>query len=189
MGPEESARSNYESAHAELISHFQLRDSVLLTYITATGTIFGISLGTSAKSEILLAIPYFSLGCSILVSQHNLLIGSLLDFMTEEIAPFLQHIKSNECAPFYVTSKSYKRNAMRALRLRFLGHSILMLLPCLIALSFNFKYSIGHSMLMGFIWWGSLICTIVAFCFLYSVQLLRTKHHREKQAVLKKQNP
>ena len=50
MSSGETARSNYNAAHTELLSHFKLRDNILLAYIAATGTILSIALGTSTNS-------------------------------------------------------------------------------------------------------------------------------------------
>ena len=98
MSGGETARKNYEMAQQEIQEHLQLRDNVLLVYLGAIGTIFGVALGTNADMKILLVIPYLALGSSVIVSQHNALVGSVESYIVSELEPFLKKI--GEHAPY-----------------------------------------------------------------------------------------
>ena len=176
MSSTEIIRGNYNAAYTELLSHFTLRDNILLAYIAATGTILSIALATSANSQILLSIPYLALGSSILVSQHNLLIGTLLDYMSEEVEPFLKNLNPPENAPQYTTSASYKRGAIMALNLRVWGHLSIIIIPCLISLYFNWHLATNPLSLLGSIWWFSVLVIAFAIVLMVNIHRSRIKH-------------
>src|SRR5262245_43565578 len=106
MNAEETARKYYESARQELIQRIQLRDNVVLAFLVAIATIFGISLGTSTRSEILLIVPYLALGATVLVVQHHAVIGAIGDFLCRELEPFF--IKMGHDAPQWDSSQAIK---------------------------------------------------------------------------------
>ena len=174
MGVIDTLRTNSEAANNEIIIHFELRDRVLLGFIAAVGTLISIAL-SRAHNEILFSIPYLALGCSILVSQHNLLIGTLLDYVSNEVGPFIKQNLSEEYAPQYQTSKAYKRDAVKALKFRLYGHSIIITGPCLLALVLNINYTLNPISAYGLIWWTSLICSIGAGCLIIGGHIKRIR--------------
>ena len=85
----ETAKKFYESARQELINRLQLRDNALFVFIGATGTVLGVALGTTAKHEVLLIIPFLSLALGFIVLQHHEVIGALGRYCKAEIGQVL----------------------------------------------------------------------------------------------------
>ena len=178
MDEKEIAIKNYEIVSQQLNTRARLRDNALLTYLTTSITIFGIVLGTSTKglevdpsakaypnAEVLLVIPYLALGISIIISHHNLLIGSFLDFLKK-----YESIK--EVSKFYGSSHFDDYNSA-ALLLRTGGHIVIILMPCILALIINGKSLHTSSPPIVFIWWSASICTVIAagiLIWLFSVR-------------------
>lgn len=172
MSQAETARTNYDAARAELLTRVRLRDQVLLIYLGFVGAVFGLSLGASGTDNaILLTLPFLSLGCSILVSQHNAVIGALIKFNTEHISIFLTSI--NEGAPEFTNSPAFKNHSLRSNVLRSWGHMIILLVPCVISLSYNIRHAIGSPFPTGPAWWFALVCTIGTVWIIQYVHELR----------------
>lgn len=164
MSSGETARQHYISARNELVERIRLRDSVLLVYLAIIGTLFGIALGNSSRVEILLTIPIIACGCSILVSQHNLVIGALLGFITNDLKPFMKSI--SEAAPEFGSSKTFYEHSCRSNRLRTVSHAIIMIVPCVVALYYNRQHAFNSSFPLGQVWWISFGCMVVAIAFI-----------------------
>ncbi len=183
MSKADTARTNYQAAHTELLWRFSERHRVILVYLGATATIFGVALGTGAaaegvtsRAEILFVIPYLALGGSLLVSQHNILISALLDFCAKEIGPFLEQEEAE--APQFASSKAFRAQARLTLWLRFFGHLLIIGVPCVVALLFNLEYAIWIWPLaalgpLDWLWWLSLLSSMVAVGVLVAVHMRR----------------
>ena len=109
-----------------------------MVFLAAVGTLFGIAFGTSAKPEILLVVPYLTLGAAVVISQHHEVIGSLGSFLHNELHPFLETI--DEVAPEWDTSQALKEYLTTSIRMRTLGHGILLVVPSLAALGLNWHH-------------------------------------------------
>ncbi len=175
MSIADTARKNYEMARIELVERIRLRDNVLLVYLAVVGTVFTIALGATAKPEILLTIPYLAMGCSILVSQHNSVIGTLLAFCTRELKPILQNLHPSEYAPEFGSSKSFKEHSMRSNIFRTTGHAVIVIVPCIVALSYNWQRGFKSPFPVRIVWWFALVCTIFSIFVIRYVHGLRTK--------------
>jgi hypothetical protein len=173
MSSGDSARTFYESARQELIQRIQLRDNVLLVYLGAIGTIFSVSLGTTVKPEILLVIPYLALGASVIVSQHNAVIGSLGIFLVFEIGPFLQKLK--EGAPQWDNSASLHEYSTRAIWMRSFGHFLLIIVPPVAALSINWQSGFYGSFPENPIWWVGVLSTVASIYIIIEAHYWRKK--------------
>ncbi len=155
----DTARGNYNAARTELVERVRLRDHVLLAYLTIVGTILAISFGQHRKSEILLAVPFVAMGASILVSQHNNVIGALLLYLSKDLKPFL--ISKSEYAPQFGCSKSFRKHSKRSNRYRSIGHAVVIFFPALFALICNIKYATRLSFALTSAWYFGLLCVII----------------------------
>lgn len=168
----DTARKSYEAARSELVARLKLRDQVLLIYLAVVGTIFGIALANMERVEILLIIPFISLGCTILVSQHNLVIGTLIEFIGNQIKPELLGLSPPEYATFFVCSKVYEHHCTRSNRFRLWGHGIIIIIPNLAGLGYNINHAIKSPFPMGTLWWFGLVLMIISlWIILYTHQL------------------
>ncbi|WP_115863099.1 hypothetical protein [Halorussus litoreus] len=168
MSRGDSARTYYESARRELIQRIRLRDNVLLFYLGGVGTIAGVALGSSgAGKEIMLVLPFLALGVATIVSQHNALIGSLGHFCVHEIEPFLQNLHEPEDAPQWDSSVALEEYKEQAIRLRSLGHTVMILAPALAGLAINYQHVVGSALLLGLLWWVGFLCVTLATLIIY----------------------
>lgn len=156
-----AALTHYKAARDELITRVRLRDQVLLIYLGFTGAVTGIGLAESESTEIFLALPFLGLGCAILVSQHNSVIGALISYCTGDLKPFL--VKKNEYAPEFVSSRTFKGHSQMSNRLRSIGHAIILLFPPIIGLGISFDHALNSPFPFGPTWWFGVICIAVAF--------------------------
>ena len=177
MSKGNTARTNYVVARTELVERIRLREQVLLVYLAVIGTIFGIALENFEKNTILLIIPFIAFGCSILVSQHNSVIGTLLHFCSHEIKPFLESI--DEYAPQFGVSMAFKEHSKRSNYLRSFGHAIIIIIPCFVALIYNIHHAISPLFSGGFAWWFALICTVFSIGIIHYVHKLRSNVYKE----------
>ena len=96
MSMADTARQSYDAARQEMLIRMRLRDQALLVYLAIIGAMLGVSFGPKGSSDILLTIPFISLGVAILVSQHNILLAHLSQFCAEEIPKFLSTMASTD---------------------------------------------------------------------------------------------
>lgn len=174
-----------ESTHQQTIARLKMRDNILLVYLAATASIFGISLGAEKISEITLIIPYLALGVAILYSHHNLFIGAALDYSSKELKKFIRNKFPNESIPSYHTSHSFRKFYSPAMWLMAIGSFILIIVPCIITLVFNFHYILsGESIALNIIWFLSFMCTIISTIILSFAHRLRMSTIKNGQFLL-----
>jgi hypothetical protein len=140
------------------MNRIKMRENVLLLFLAAVGATLGISFGTPAKPELLLIVPYLGLGCATLISHHNLMISVLIGFIQAESYASLASLSPPEAASHYHDSHLYHRKARLSLLVVTLGYSLVLLLPCLVALYFSRKAVVGSS--LAWVWWVAVGCSI-----------------------------
>lgn len=182
----ETARKNFEIAHQQVSVRARLRDNALLVYLTITATVFGIVLKTDENVEILLIIPYLALGISIIVSHHNLIIGTLFDFLKEIRFFLISYNLPGQEVPQYDCSESYENYRFVSLVLRTVGHSIIILMPCIVALILNWKDDFNSLNSVTPAWWFSALCTGVAILGFISIHFLRSSKSNELLSKIEK---
>jgi hypothetical protein len=171
--PVETALAMYASARSELIERIRLRDQVLLLFIGAAAALFGTSLSGNGRPEILLALPFVSLGASLLVCQHNDIIGSLSRFCALEIGP---HLLSLRCdAPQWDNSEALRDYRTSAVNLRTFGHLLILVTPAAVGLVTNYQLALAPKYPYGHIWWASLIFTLASVAVLILTHRWRQK--------------
>jgi len=91
MKSSELAKLSYEVAHSEFNNRIRQRDTILLVYLAASGTVFGVALGTPKPFTVLLIVPVLALGCAILVYHHSLILGTLFEYCYFELHVHASH--------------------------------------------------------------------------------------------------
>ena len=183
----EIVKSNHLNVYNQLIARVKMRDNILIVYLAAIGAIFGVALGSNTKSpEILLIIPFLALGTTILFSHHNVLIGSILNFFSNEMDVFYKENFKDQYIPQYETSNSFKRVFESALYLTTWGSFIVTLVPCVISLAFNWKHALGSSQAMQIAWWvavSSVVVVIVIMIYVHKLRTIFSKNYKEKSVI------
>jgi hypothetical protein len=175
MSAGESSRHSYDAARNEILLRMRLRDQVLLVYLMIVGAILGVSLRESGNEDILLSIPFIALGASILVSQHNVLMAILGQFCAEELELFFKKLDPSEYAPHWDNSKTYKAYAMPSTIFRLLSHSLIIMVPAILALGINFKHAFSSPFPQGPLWWFG------ALCFVGVILVIMYAHSKRKE--------
>lgn len=168
--------AHYEAARDEVIIRIRLRDHVLLVYLAAVGAFFGVALGApNAKPELVLAIPFIALGAITLVSQHNAVIGALLSFSNKELKPSLKNMGAY--APQWESSNALRDYYKSSLRLRYVGHTVIILVPCAGALIFNINHILSPFP-EGVVWWFGLISGLISLWLIARVNQARMDYYQ-----------
>jgi hypothetical protein len=173
MSKGETARTNYQTARAEITARIHARDQALVLYLTAIGTIFTLAIGTQVSSDVLLIVPYLALGASTIISQHNSVIGAIADFLVKDIGGFLTEI--DEYAPQWESSNALFGYHVTMVWLRTVGHLMLLLTPSIAALIMSGDQANSE---YWFIWWIGAISAGLSGVFVLLSHFLRRKIHR-----------
>jgi hypothetical protein len=172
----DTARVSYESSRNEILERIRLRDNALLTFLGATGLVFGVASGSPPRPQFLLILPYLSLAAALFVTQHDRTIGCICAFITQELDPFLREHSEN--APMWEACDFLRRYSSTAMNLRSVSHSILILMPAGLALVWSRSAAAMTGRLL-FVWWFAIIVTVISTTFLVSTYLERLKYYRE----------
>ncbi len=176
MSAADTARSYYTSARTELIERMRLRDNAFVFYLAAVGTVFGVGLGATNKPELLMLVPFFSLGAATIISQHFAVMGALASYCVFEVGAFLHQVTPSEGAPQWDDSAALGQYRHEAIRLRTWGHSLLIILPAIIALYLNVRHGFtSPTFPLGILWWLCLVSTFATAYIIYRAHACRTK--------------
>jgi hypothetical protein len=167
MSIADTARGNYNSARTEIIERIRLRDNVLLVYLALVGTVFGVAFGTNIQIEVLLALPFVALGTTVLICQHNCVIGSLADFCVNELIPVLKSESPPEYTVQWDNSNALHKYSTQAINLRSFGHLLLILIPCINALVMNWKHIFSSTFQLVVVWWLGSACVVFILWFVW----------------------
>lgn len=152
----------YQTACQHFLSRLQMRDNVTLLYLTGVGTVLGFTFGSQmAQKELLLVLPYMALACAPLMVHHNVMLGSLLRYLSKEIPAAISDMTT---PPPYEASQSLQGKFALALRLRTFGQLIIFLLPSAFALIANWSLALSGPIMHILAYWSA-----VASCLLTSV--------------------
>ena len=173
MSAGDTARSAYESARTELITRLRLRDNALLFYLAIVGTLFGLGIGTKAKPEILLVIPFIAVGAGIIVAQHHEVIGALGHFLAHELHDFLTQLSPSEESPQWDKSFSLEQHVNKSMFYRVWGQLILLIIPCIASLGLNYHHAFKFEFPYGPLWWFSAFCSILTTYIIIHAHKLR----------------
>ena len=162
MKTDDTSRAYYNSARTELIERIKLRDQIFVFYLAGVVAIFGLALGASNHSDILLCVPFIGLGASIIISQHFAVIGALAAYCVLEVGPFLRSGSSAEDAPQWDASEALRAYHDAAIAMRTWGHVLLILLPSACALGFTWRHGIFSPFPLGTLWWVGMGCVLIS---------------------------
>jgi hypothetical protein len=177
MSAGDSARTHHDTARSEIIKRLELRDNVLVIYLGAIGALFGVAFGTSVNKEVLLVVPYLTLGAATIISQHQEVIGSLGRFLYLELQPFMESI--GEAAPQWDASKSLLDYLPQAIWLRTIGHLLLIITPAITALYINWRHGFYSAFPESSVWWFGFVFVLLAISVIVKSHHRRRKIHRE----------
>jgi FtsH-binding integral membrane protein len=166
----------YESARQELISRLQLRDNALFVFLATTGTIFGVAVGSTARLEILLIIPFLSLSLGFVVLQHHEVIGALGFFCERELGGFYQR-KGIHKVLQWDSSTTLVRFHGRLVGARSPAHAAILLSPGYWAVAVNWKHLIPTHWREGFFWAAvfGLCCEIILTVWIWRAHRFRSQ--------------
>ena len=112
------------------------------------------------SKEFALVIPFLGLGCSILVSQHNSVIGALIRYTNTDL---YNHLFSSAVKiPEFVNSTSFRYHSPSSNFLRSFGHAVIILIPEILGLSINYNHAIFSPFPLGPAWWFGAVCVIAS---------------------------
>ncbi len=183
MNKLEIVKFYYQGARSELIARLQIRDNVLLLYLGAMGTLFGIAIGTAISMNVLLVIPFIALGASIIVSQHNIIIGTIATYCADEMQESLDELAPKDCPVQWELSASLHEYHRKSISLRSWGHFILILIPALAALAMNWRHAIFSPFPEGIMWWFGALCTILSGWIIAITHLWRARLYDKRNWV------
>lgn len=125
------------AAKSEIIARIRVRDTLLATYAAAVFTAMAAILGAQQLGEhFLYGLPYLCFAFSILISYHHAGIGALGTHCAIDLLPILEvegHVLGYEHSRVFRLHHS-KHNSRRVI-----AHSMILLLPAVIAMVINFK--------------------------------------------------
>lgn len=173
MDAKEIAKMSYESASQHFISRYQLRDNILLFFLAAVGTIFGISFGGINMVKVLFTIPFLSLGCSLLIVHHNLMLGALFLFLSDEICLNFEIDKTK--IPQFENSNSLKKYFGFALLMRSFSQLLILFLPSIFALVMNYNSLYSDKKIDLLIWYFSFLCLLIGIALILIVHFKQRK--------------
>lgn len=172
MEETELAVRYYEAALEHAVQRTQFRDMVLLVYFTAMSAVFGTALSTTKiDPAVLMVIPFLSLGCSILVSYHNLILGQLVEYTKFLLNEYLTVGESKLVA--FETSRYFDTGVVPAARIRTIGYVILIILPSLLALLFNLAL-LAQGVLLSLLWLGGGAALLIS---ILTILFIDIRHH------------
>lgn len=165
----------YDSARQELIERIRLRDNSLFVYLGAVGALFGAVLAKAISYELLLVVPYLTLGAAFLISQHHEVIGGLESYLVQELEPYLMDVNEDEKIPQWNNSASLQAYYSQAMLSRLIAHSILLLAPSFAALALNF--SVISTFPQNAFWGYGCLCFIISLHAIIKAHKWRVKNY------------
>ena len=96
----------YQNARDELNSRIGHRDNVLLLFLGTWAAIFGIAFGNISRPVILFAVAPLGLGASLIIAQHNDLIGAIAEYCGIEVSKQAKRIIGDGCPYPWDTSSA-----------------------------------------------------------------------------------
>ena len=168
----------YNTARQEILTRIKLRDNTLLFFIGVSSTIFAIPLVFESKSNLLLAIPYLSLGISLIVAQHNDIIGSLAAYLNKEFTKVKKKVGVSHWDDSVCLHDFHKH----AMLYRSFGHLTILLLPTGISLYQN-KSMVSGTNGEKLMFWGSVLSAFIVISLSVSSYITRRRLIKSKRKV------
>ena len=166
--------SNIQDARNNILERVKQREISLIFYLGAVSTIVGVAFNNETSNEnILLLIPFLSLGITLLISFHNSMMNSLSEYIVNELEPEIR--KLGVKTSIWDTSKAMSYVTKRASRFRVSGFLFLILFPPIFSLIMNFSYINVWQILS--LWIIGIFCVIISSVIYISTVNKRWKFH------------
>lgn len=172
-----TATNYYRAVREELIERVKLRDQVLLVYLGFVGAVLGTSLTKDSWREIGLILPFLGLGCAILVSQHNAVIGAIIRFINEDLKKNLKDVGID--VPEFVSSNSFRGHSRYSNFSRSFGHAVVIMIPEVAGLGINFRHALSSPFPMGPAWWFGLAFALCSAFVIYESHRGRSRVYND----------
>lgn len=176
MDRQEYALKLYESASAHFLVRVRQRDAVLLFFVAAVGSIFGLTSeqGLLGK-EVLLAIPYVGCVCGVMMAYHSMFIEAIMKYLHDELFPQM------DGAGVFEASRTFASTGMWAVLLRSTAYVMLLLLPISSAL-WETRGPVDAGLWITALVMGSVGVTAVLFADLTHIVRVRRRSRRTRAA-------
>lgn len=178
MSQADTARIFYTSARTELVERMRLRDNTLVFYLAAVGAIFGVALGPAKNPDLLMLLPFLSLGAGIVISQHFALMGSLAAYCALEIGPFLRDLSPAEDAPQWDDSAGLREFQRAAIHMRSVSHVVLIVLPAVVALFVTWGRWLPNNWYLAVVWWAGIAASIWTLVVVWTAHRFRRRLYK-----------
>ena len=165
MEPVVLAKSYYELSRNEINLNIKLRDQTLFVYLGAMGVIFGMGLGNEGNLNILLLMPYIAAGVSIIVYLHDHIMGSITAYTMNTLDNFLTTGRTK--VPQWDNSEEFEEYRKKLYPWRFVGQTLIIGIPAIVALYVNRIEISGSFNLIQFLWWFGILLTVFSLSILF----------------------
>jgi len=95
MSNPETARCFYTAMRAEVNQHLNIVNQVYTLYLAGTSALFAGSMNKDGNYNLLLLIPFLSLGAANMLVSHERAIGSIAAYCARELDKFLSEEKDS----------------------------------------------------------------------------------------------
>lgn len=91
MSTQETARCFYTAMRAEINQHLNIVNQVYTLYLAGASALFAGSMNKDGNQNLLLLIPFLSLGAANMLASHERAIGSIAAYCARELDKFLSN--------------------------------------------------------------------------------------------------
>lgn len=136
--------THYKAIRDEAVSRLLARDRLLVLYLAAVGTLFGIAFGKDGTKGIVVIVPFIAFGIALMLRDHELVLLRLGRWIRSEYEPYVQHYVKGELKqdtavavqklrlPLWDTSPILKEYGETEIGPRYMGYALLLGLPSVI---------------------------------------------------------
>ena len=166
----------------EILLRMRLRDQMLVAYLVVVGAILSVSIGHNDNKEILLSIPFLALGSALIVSQHTVLAVYLGEFLSTELDECFKSSDVDEDIPRWDNSATFGRFRDKSNLYRLFAHTLMLLVPCIIALSKNIEHALVYPFpFETLLWWFGFFCLLCTAIIIFTVWLERLNSYIKRR--------
>jgi hypothetical protein len=127
----------YECTKSEYIEHIKIRNGSLVAYLGIVGVLMsGVLSMQNPKFEILLSLPFISLGIAFIIGQHNMAISSISKYCANDL--------NDKKLPLWESSQSLHEFSKTAVIFTTIGNLISLTIPAIVSLMLNWSLLYGN---------------------------------------------
>jgi hypothetical protein len=166
------ANARYLGASEEIAARLQAREHVLLVFVAYTAVAAGLAFSGEEFFALTLPIGYTALATAFLSRHHDLVIGILRRYQHE-----IYRLNADDRGTPEYTSLGYLGRAVRERSKREYAQVLFIVLGGFASFSPASREFANPLSLAAFLWYGSLLCSILAI-----IVALKTQHDRKDWA-------